>query len=80
MYKYKTKGVCCREINFEITDNQVSYVDFVSGCPGNLLGIKKLVEGLSTEEIIETLEGLTCGNKNTSCPDQFTKALRELVL
>ena len=75
---YKTQGVCSREISFEIVDNKVHAVKFMGGCPGNLIGISKLVEGMEVEEAISRLEGVTCGNKTTSCPDQLSKALKSI--
>lgn len=74
---FKTKGTCAREIHFDVKDDHVVNVDFISGCPGNLLGIKALVEGLTVDEVISKFEGIGCGKKTTSCPDQLSKALRE---
>ncbi|MGL4451713.1 MAG: TIGR03905 family TSCPD domain-containing protein [Sarcina sp.] len=74
---YKTSGVCAREINFDIVDGKLKNVVFVNGCPGNLFGIAKLVEGMDIDEAIEKLEGIDCRGKGTSCPDQLSKALRE---
>lgn len=75
--QYKTQGVCSQLINYDIDDNgKVRNVSFVGGCNGNLQGIGKLVEGMSADEVIERLEGIKCGFKNTSCPDQLTKALQ----
>lgn len=75
--QYKTQGVCSQLINYDIDDNgKVRNVSFVGGCNGNLQGIGKLVEGMSTDEVIERLEGIKCGFKNTSCPDQLAKALQ----
>ena len=75
MESFKTKGTCAREINFDIVDHKVTNIDFISGCPGNLLGIKALVEGQNVDDVITKFEGITCGNKATSCPDQLAKAL-----
>jgi uncharacterized protein (TIGR03905 family) len=75
---YKTQGVCSREIEFEIEGKIVKKVEFKSGCPGNLEGISKLVEGMEVDEIIKKLSGIRCGGKQTSCPDQLAKALRQL--
>ncbi|WFD11225.1 TIGR03905 family TSCPD domain-containing protein [Tepidibacter hydrothermalis] len=75
MYVFKTSGVCSKEIRFEIEDDIIKSVEFVGGCPGNLIGIKSLVEGSTVDEVIEKLKGIPCGVKSTSCPDQFTKAL-----
>lgn len=78
--KYKTCGVCSREINFEIEnvngDEIVRSVEFVGGCNGNLQGIGKLVEGMKVKDVIQKLEGVRCGMKNTSCPDQLAQALK----
>lgn len=75
--QYKTQGVCSQVINYDIDDNgKVHNVSFVGGCNGNLQGIGKLVEGMSVDEVIERLEGIKCGFKNTSCPDQLAKALQ----
>ena len=77
--KYKTKGVCSQEISFEIDEatNTITALSFVGGCNGNTNGISKLVVGMNVDEVIERLEGVTCGYRQTSCPDQLAKALRE---
>ncbi len=75
MESYKTQGTCAREIKFDIKDNKVTNIDFVSGCPGNLLGIKALVEGQDMDDVITKFKGITCGSKSTSCPDQLAQAL-----
>ena len=77
---YKTKGVCSQQIHFEIEDNKIHNVSFVGGCNGNLQGISHLVEGMDVDEAISRLEGIQCGFKTTSCPDQLAKALKELTL
>lgn len=73
---YKTHGTCAKEIKFDVVDNKAVNVEFVSGCPGNLLGIQALVEGMKIEEIITRFDGIRCGSKKTSCPDQFAQALK----
>lgn len=78
-YSFKTKGTCSREIHFEVEDGIVKNVEFIGGCNGNLKGIGSLVEGMEVEDVIERLEGITCGFKPTSCPDQLAKALKELA-
>lgn len=78
-YQYKTSGTCSQLINFELNDGIVSNVSFVSGCNGNLQGIGKLVEGQKAEDVIAKLEGIRCGYKSTSCPDQLAKALKEAL-
>lgn len=75
---YKTSGVCSKEISFEITDDRkIKNVSFVGGCSGNTAGICKLVEGMPVDEVISRLEGVKCGFKPTSCPDQLARALKE---
>ena len=74
---YKTFGTCSREINFEVVDNKLTNVSFLGGCNGNLQGISKLVEGMDIDEVIARVEGIKCGARQTSCPDQLAKALRE---
>ena len=75
---YKTSGVCSKKIDFEITDGRLHNVSFTGGCHGNLQGIGRLVEGMEVDEVISKLEGIRCGFKNTSCPDQLAKALKSL--
>lgn len=77
-YEYKTKGTCSQRIFFDIEDGKVKNVQFVGGCNGNLKGIAALVEGMDAEEIISRVEGIRCGMKGTSCPDQLAKALKEV--
>ncbi len=75
-YTYKTKGTCSQMISFEVNNNIVTNVQFFGGCNGNLKGISKLVEGMNIDEIISRVEGVTCGMKATSCPDQLAQALK----
>ena len=75
-YTYKTKGVCSQMISFEIEDSKLSNVQFYGGCNGNLKGIGSLVEGMNIDDVIARLEGIKCGMKQTSCPDQLAKALK----
>ena len=76
---YPTQGTCSKFINVDIDDEgRVHNVSFVGGCPGNTCGVARLVEGMKADEVISRLEGITCGNKPTSCPDQLTKAVRAL--
>ena len=76
MYQYKTKGTCSQMISFDLEDGKVKNVSFLGGCNGNLKGIAALVEGMDIDAVIERLEGIRCGMKSTSCPDQLAKALR----
>lgn len=75
--KYRPRGVCSQEINFDIEDNKVKNVSFIGGCNGNLQGISRLIEGMDVNEVIARIEGIHCGFKSTSCPDQLAKALKE---
>lgn len=77
-YEYKTKGTCSQRIFFEIEDGKVKNVQFVGGCNGNLKGIAALVEGMDVADVINRVEGIRCGMKATSCPDQLAKALKEV--
>ena len=75
-YTYKTKGVCSQMISFDVENGKVSNVQFFGGCNGNLKGIAALVEGMDINEVINRVEGIRCGMKSTSCPDQLAQALR----
>jgi len=78
-YQYRTKGVCSRNIVFDIVDGTVVNVKFDGGCNGNTQGIARLVEGMPVEEAIRRMEGIRCGFKGTSCPDQLAQALKEAL-
>lgn len=78
-YSYVPKGVCSRMINFEVEDGIVKNVSFTGGCNGNLKGISSLVEGMEVEAVIKKLEGIKCGMKQTSCPDQLSEALKKTL-
>ncbi|MGN0355867.1 MAG: TIGR03905 family TSCPD domain-containing protein [Muricoprocola sp.] len=75
-YIHKNKGVCSSAITFEVEDHKLKNVNFIGGCSGNTKGISKLVEGMDISDVISRLEGVTCGMKPTSCPDQLAKALK----
>lgn len=76
MHQFKTKGTCSQMIYFDLEDNKVKNVQFIGGCSGNLKGIGSLVEGMDIDEVIARVEGITCGFKKTSCPDQLAQALK----
>ena len=76
-FEYKTKGTCSQMIFFEIEDNKVHNVSYLGGCNGNLQGISQLVEGMDVDEVIRRVEGIHCGAKPTSCPDQLATALKK---
>ncbi len=76
---YKTQGTCSQVIEVCVDDNHIiEKVVFWGGCNGNLQGISRLVTGLRPEEVMARLEGIRCGNRPTSCPDQLCKALRQM--
>lgn len=77
-FTYKTKGTCSRSINIEVEDGIVKSVSFDGGCMGNTSGIAALVKGMKVEDVIGKLEGVQCGFKGTSCPDQLANALKEM--
>ena len=74
---YKTKGVCSSAISFDVVDNKVTNVKFQGGCAGNTQGIAALIEGMDVDDAIKRMEGIKCGFKPTSCPDQLANALKE---
>ncbi|MBQ5319425.1 MAG: TIGR03905 family TSCPD domain-containing protein [Oscillospiraceae bacterium] len=77
---YLTSGVCSRQISIEISDdNVIESVKFLGGCNGNTQGISALVKGMDVEEAIERLEGIDCGGRGTSCPDQLANALKQAL-
>ena len=76
-YTYRTKGTCSQMISFEVEDNKVSNFQFFWGCNGNLKGIGALVEGMDVDDVIARVEGIKCGMKSTSCPDQLVQALKQ---
>ena len=75
MTSYKTIGVCSSSIEIDIQDDIIQDVLFNGGCDGNLKGLSSLVKGMPTEEAINRLRGIKCGVRDTSCPDQLSKAL-----
>lgn len=77
MFEYKTSGTCSQRILFDIVDGKLHNVQFIGGCNGNLKGIGSLVEGMDVNDVITRLEGTTCGSKDTSCPDQLARALKQ---
>ena len=79
-YKYRTNGTCAKEISFEVINGKIHNVKFLGGCMGNTTGISALCEGRDVEEVIQTLEGIKCGFKGTSCPDQLSKALKKSLM
>ena len=76
-FSYKTNGVCSKSIFIEIENDTVKNVRFEGGCNGNTKGISALVAGMPVDEVIERLQGIRCGFKDTSCPDQLAQALKQ---
>lgn len=83
MYEYKTRGVCSQKINFDVVEKDgkqvVTGVKYTGGCSGNTQGVARLVEGMEVHEAISRMEGIRCGYKATSCPDQLAQALKEVI-
>lgn len=73
---YRTKGVCAQEIHLELDGDTIKHVEFIGGCHGNTQGVARLVEGMKADDAIAKMEGIRCGFKPTSCPDQLAKALK----
>ena len=78
-FSYTPKGVCSRKIEFDIEDGIIRKVVFSGGCAGNTQGVAALVCGMKAEDAIAKLEGIKCGFKNTSCPDQLSRAIKEAI-
>ena len=75
-FSYRPRGVCSRLMEFEVEDDRVVSVSVTGGCDGNLKGISSLLQGMPVDEVIARLEGIQCGGKPTSCPDQIARALK----
>ncbi len=76
--RYQPRGVCSSAIDIEVDNDIITSVKFTGGCNGNLKGISSLVTGMRVEDAIAKLSGITCGMKNTSCPDQLAQALQKM--
>ena len=76
---YKPKGVCPQLMTIDVENGIIEKVEVKGGCSGNLQGISKLLVGMPVKEAIEKMEGIRCGNKSTSCPDQLAQALRKCI-
>ncbi|MCQ2307020.1 MAG: TIGR03905 family TSCPD domain-containing protein [Bacteroidales bacterium] len=75
-YQYGTEGTCSQAVEFEIEDGILRNVQFHGGCNGNTQGVARLVEGMRAEDVVARLEGIRCGFKPTSCPDQLSRAIK----
>ena len=78
-YVYNTTGTCTKQFGIEIENGRLVHLESAGGCPGNLIGMAALVQDMEIDEIIKRLEGISCGGRPTSCPDQLAKAIIELV-
>ena len=76
MYTYRTRGTCSSAIQFDINGNRITDCRFIGGCAGNTQGVAALVRGMDVDEAISRMEGIRCGGKPTSCPDQLAQALK----
>jgi uncharacterized protein (TIGR03905 family) len=75
--EYSPSGVCSRKIEIDVEDGIIQSVTFTGGCSGNTQGVSRLLEGMRVEDAIERLDGIRCGFRPTSCPDQLAKALKK---
>ena len=78
-YTYIPRGVCARQMKIELDGNVIKHVEILGGCSGNLQGISSLVVGMTVEHAVERMQGIRCGFKSTSCPDQLSIALTEAL-
>ena len=76
---FRPRGVCSQLMRVEVENGIIQKVEIKGGCSGNLQGISRLVVGMDAREAISRMEGIRCGMKPTSCPDQLSKALRECL-
>ena len=74
---FKTRGTCASQISFDLVDGTVHNVKFTGGCNGNLKGISSILREKTLDEVIEAFEGIQCGPRSTSCPDQIAQALKQ---
>ena len=78
-YRYRTRGICSREISFDLEDGVLHNIRFVGGCNGNTKGITALAEGMEAQEAINRLRGIDCNGRGTSCPDQLAIAIEQAM-
>lgn len=78
-YQYSTQGTCSYQIDLDVEDSVIKDIQFYGGCDGNLQGICSLVCGMKVEDVLPKIEGIRCGMKTTSCPDQLARALRQVM-
>lgn len=78
-YEFTPRGVCSQRMLIDVEDGIVQDLKVIGGCNGNLQGISSLVKGMKIEDVIKRLDGIRCGMKSTSCPDQLAQALKEIT-
>lgn len=78
-YTYTPTGVCSRKFEIDLDGNKIKSIKVIGGCPGNTIGLAKLLEGMDVNEAISKLKGIKCGMRSTSCPDQIAKALEKII-
>lgn len=78
-FEYAPKGVCSRKFTIQVEDGKIGDIAIVGGCSGNLQGLAALLKGMQVEEAIQRMEGIRCGFKSTSCPDQMAQALKTVL-
>lgn len=78
-YTYTPSGVCSRQMTVEIENGTIQHVDILGGCNGNLKGISSLLQGMRVEDAISRMQGIRCGMRATSCPDQLSIALQQAM-
>lgn len=78
LYKFRPSGVCSMEMIVDIEDDIIKNAQIIGGCPGNTIGVSKLVAGKKIDEVINLLKGIQCGKKGTSCPDQLARGLEKI--
>ena len=78
-YTYNTRGTCSVSVSFDLEDGIVKNIEFIRGCMGNTKGVSSLAEGMKAEDVIKRLEGIDCGGRGTSCPDQLAKAIKKAM-
>ena len=78
-YSYQTKGICASKVEFDIEGGVVKNIDFLGGCDGNHKGLAAMAEGFEPKEIIKRLQGICCGGRESSCPDQLAMVLEKIL-
>lgn len=79
MFNHINRGTCSRAVSFDIVEGKIRNVRFDGGCNGNTQGIMALIEGMDAEEAVRRLDGIQCGSRGTSCPDQLAQGIKEAL-